>query len=583
MRHSVVLAAFAADLLLVAGPLAAATISVGPGRTYASPNALWRAVEADPAVLAPGDVVEIDAGTYRGVDATAVWPADDLLVRAVGGRVTLVADGADVWGKGIFVSAGDRIAFEGFTFVGAAVPDGNGAGIRQDGTGMTVRRCVFRGNENGILSNNEPLGPDGRYRGTLLVEYCVFEGNGAGDGLTHNVYVGRSARCDFRFNTSVGAVVGHAYKSRADTNVVAYNRLADGADGEGSRLVDLSNGGLALVLGNELLQGPRALNRNLVGYGPEGLTSAEAPHRLYVVHNTLVNRRPAGALFVDAAAGSEVVELRNNLVVGPGEFVGAPPTASAGNVVVAVTAEAGFVDEAADDYGLAAASPGVDAGEALATVAAFDLAPAREYVHPAGGVDRGADSGAPDAGAHPLPAALPVTYAAPLTAALTEEGVRLTWRTAEESGCDRFAVERSSGGRDAPGRAFAALDSLACGNAGASYEWLDREPPSETLYYRLRQVDQDGRATLGEIVVVDAVSAVVDAAVAGVDVYGRTLVNLGRRSARVSVFDTGGRRLRERHLPPGGEVDLADLSRGSYVLVAHAGDGSREVLRVTLP
>ena len=562
--------------------LPAATVPVGPGRAYASPNALWRAVDLDRTLLRPGDVVEIDAGTYTGPAATAVWVTDELTVRAVGGAVVLAADGAEVWGKGIFVSAGDGIAFEGITFVGAAVASGNGAGIRQDGIGMTVRRCTFRGNENGILSNDETPGPDGRYRGRLLVEYCVFEGNGAGDGLTHNLYVGRLARCDFRYNYSVGADVGHGFKSRADTNVIAYNRIADGPAGEGSRLVDLSNGGLALLIGNELLQGPNALNRNLVGYGPEGLLTAEAPHRLYLSHNTLVNRRAAGARFVDVAAGAEAFELVNNLLVGPGDLSPAVPSRAEGNVTVTTIAAAGFVDADADEYGLLAGSPAIDGGVVAGTADTFALAPDREYAHEAFARARAADDAQPDAGAHPLPAPLPVTYGQGLTAVATEAGVYLTWATAVEVACGRFDVERSARPA-ARADAFAAVASLRCRGRAGEYAVTDAPPAGGTYYYRLRQVDRDGAASVSPAVAVTTPGGSVGGAPPEILLFGRALAHRGSEPCTITVVDLGGRPLIRSTVFPGATLPLGALPAGVYLVAATVDGGRREVRRIVLP
>src|SRR5262245_2085683 len=49
------------------------------------------------ALAQDGDVVEIDAGTYEG-DA-AVWRANRLILRGVGGRARVVAAGAHAEGK----------------------------------------------------------------------------------------------------------------------------------------------------------------------------------------------------------------------------------------------------------------------------------------------------------------------------------------------------------------------------------------------------------------------------------------------------------------------------------------------------
>lgn len=187
----------------------------------------------------------------------------------------------------------------------------------------------------------------------------------------------------------------------------------------------------------------------------------------------------------------------------------------------------------------------------------------------------------PHAGVDPARTRARVAYAEPLAATLTEEGVRLTWRIGGDGTCARFAIERSTAeGSDGD---FVAVDSVDCAWGRRTYDWLDREAPAETLRYRLRRMDADPADALSDVVEVSLLSAAVDASEAGVEAYGRTLVNLGRRSARVTVLDAGGRQLLVRQLGPGEEGSLAELSRGAYLLVARAGDGSRQVLRVSLP
>jgi hypothetical protein len=106
-----------------------------------------------------GDTIEIDAGTYPG-DA-AVWRANRLTIRGVGGRAHLRADGAEAEGKGIWVIKGNDTTIESVEFSGAKVPDKNGAGIRQEGSGLTVRNCHFH--DNGTASSPGPTRRRHRY------------------------------------------------------------------------------------------------------------------------------------------------------------------------------------------------------------------------------------------------------------------------------------------------------------------------------------------------------------------------------------------------------------------------------------
>ena len=66
---------------------------------------------------------------------------------AVGGGVRIIAHGNDAESKAIWVIKGTRVVVEGIEFTGASVPDLNGAGIRHEGGKLTVRNCVFDGNQ----------------------------------------------------------------------------------------------------------------------------------------------------------------------------------------------------------------------------------------------------------------------------------------------------------------------------------------------------------------------------------------------------------------------------------------------------
>ena len=289
----------------------------------------------------------IDAGTYAGDVAT--WTQDDLTLRGDGGRAHLRADGQDAQGKAIWVIAGDRTTVDRIEFSGATVPDRNGAGIRQEGTDLTVTRSWFHDNENGILTGADP-------ESDIVIRRSRFFRNGAGDGYSHNLYVGAVRSLTVIGSWLSRADTGHELKSRAARNTIVANRITDG-DATASYSIDLPNGGRSLIAGNVVVQGPRSENSALVSYGAEGLTN---PSRtLWVVNNTFVNRRTSGT-FVALADGSRA-HLRNNLLVGPGELTGGAGPDGRANRRVGL---GGFVDPARDDFRLRPSSPAVDRGVA---------------------------------------------------------------------------------------------------------------------------------------------------------------------------------------------------------------------------
>jgi len=345
-----------------------ATYKVGSSRTYTSPNALY---VAD--ILQDGDIIEIDAEEYKGTEALAVWMQNNLTIRGMGGMPHLIAEEQYIWGKGIWVLAGDNITVENIEFSGATVPDQNGAGIRLDGIGMTVRECYFHDNEDGILTTNT-------FDGNILIEYCEFDNNGFGDGQSHNIYIGHCNELIFRYNYSHHAFIGHNLKSRAQDNIILYNRIMDEESGESSRLIDLSVGGFTIIMGNLLMQGNNAPNKNLVGYGLEGLTNEN--NEFYFINNTCVNKRQASGQFLDLAAGAATVKVANNIFAGIGEVINVADAEMSNNINNTSIGDLLFIDEAQYNYSLATNSPAIDMGIDVGEVNGYSLRPENVYEHP---------------------------------------------------------------------------------------------------------------------------------------------------------------------------------------------------------
>ncbi|MEO1320206.1 MAG: hypothetical protein AAFV30_06515, partial [Pseudomonadota bacterium] len=365
-------------------------LQVGPAKTYAT-------IGAAAAALQNGGVIEVDAAVYD--NDIVVFRDDNIVVRGVGGRAHVRAteiidfeSGNDLKnGKGLFVTRGNDIRIENMEFSGVAVPSENGAGIRGEGRDLTVCNGYFHDNENGFL---------GEAIGTLTFEYSEFDNNGLGDpGFTHNVYVvsggQQGDRLVFRHNNTRRANFGHALKTRARENVIVYNRIMDEATGNGSYNIDVPNGGRTFVIGNIIQQGPNSPNSAIIAYGAEGLSGGR-DHELYLSHNTIVNDRSSGT-FVQSNGGTTILESFNNIFYDSGNtYSGKSPTASAGNIT---GTSPDFVDRSNYNYRLNPGSTGIDAGNAVGTVAGQSLAPAYEYLGNARRAPRPV-VGPPDVGAY---------------------------------------------------------------------------------------------------------------------------------------------------------------------------------------
>jgi hypothetical protein len=369
----------AAILLLTALPstVAGSVIQVGPGRTYTMPCQVS-------GVVVDGDTVEIDPGIYAG--QACYWGANDLTLRGVGGRAWLQAPAVIPNGKAIWVIGGDNTLVENIELSDAAVPDANGAGIRQEGTNLTVRSCSFHDNQEGILTTADPAS-------TILIEYSEFARNGAGDGFSHNMYIGNVGTFILRYCYSHLAVVGHEVKSRAAVNYIEYNRIMDEDAGTASYSIDLPNGGLAYVIGNLIEQGPLSQNSAIVTFAEEGASNPS--QELYVVNNTIVNDLGRGT-FVRVAGAPSASVLVNNVFWGGGTALNGTGTLT--NNLAGV--DPMLADEAGYDYHLLPGSPAIDAGTDPGIGAGYDLAPISQYLDPADGEPRSMSGAAIDVGAY---------------------------------------------------------------------------------------------------------------------------------------------------------------------------------------
>ncbi|MES2431446.1 MAG: glycoside hydrolase family 30 beta sandwich domain-containing protein [Bacteroidota bacterium] len=141
----------------------------------------------------------------------------------------------------------------------------------------------------------------------------------------------------------------------------------------------------------------------------------------------------------------------------------------------------------------------------------------------------------------------------------------IKFQTASEIGNDHFVVERSTDGINFT--TIAKLYSKGDEVTGATYSFVDQKPNIGTNFYRLRQIDKDGKSTYGEIrkIIFDnkpTLSLVVDMLNKNRSIQ---LLSAKEQLALFKVFDASGKLVYNNNIKTNSKVYLSSLVSGIYI------------------
>ena len=155
----------------------------------------------------------------------------------------------------------------------------------------------------------------------------------------------------------------------------------------------------------------------------------------------------------------------------------------------------------------------------------------------------------------------------------------LTWRTAQELNNKGFYIEKSKDGESFSSIGFVAAKANGAGNS--SYNYTDETlSGSNVWFYRLRQIDIDGKATFSNItrIYVTAVSSI---QISPNPVKNRLFVQLNNTAdkAEIMIYNSKGQQVYSRQLRGStGDISIPmdNLQPGSYVVKVIAGNATEE-------
>ncbi|MBT5108964.1 MAG: hypothetical protein HOM25_09800 [Rhodospirillaceae bacterium] len=245
--------------------------------------------------IAPGGVVVLHPGEYR--QAAYIRQNGTRLSALPGAALVGVAIG----GKAALVITANDVVIEGLACSGISVRDRNGACIRHEGANLTLRRVHFFDSENGILTSKNT--------GVILIEDSRFENLGKG-GQAHGVYI-HSGELIIRRSVFISSKdEGHEIKSRAARTIIEDSVVAS-LGGRDSFLIDIPDGGEAIIRRNLLQEGPASANYHAVAFAAEG-DKYENSHITIEDNVILMDRRYS----IIVLTKGHVANFERNVVIG---------------------------------------------------------------------------------------------------------------------------------------------------------------------------------------------------------------------------------------------------------------------------
>lgn len=178
--------------------------------------------------------------------------------------------------------------------------------------------------------------------------------------------------------------------------------------------------------------------------------------------------------------------------------------------------------------------------------------------------------------------ALPVVFTS-FVAAKQASAVVLTWATAQEKDNSRFEVEKSTDGRT--WNVLAVVFGNGTTTQAQQYTYTDKSAAAAVSYYRIRQVDTDGKSVYTAVKTIRAEEAKKEATIyaASKNTINIDLNNNTKKDLQVTVLNLNGQVIAKQVYNAASyrvSMQIPSVSNGMYVVVVNDNNGWNETKKI---
>jgi parallel beta-helix repeat protein len=329
-------------------------------------------------------------------------------------------------------------------------------------------------------------------------------------------------------------------------NICYYNGYSGIHSNDGFRIDVINNTCYFNSYTGSVTYGTPSVNGGNIGISLQGGTGHKIINNISVIDG-LQTRSAISTDIVATSAQPEILFVKDNIIYSTTGTAGTNPNIDAVQINTQ-NVNPQFVDAAAFNFSLSSTSPAINKADTT-------HAPKTDYY--------GFTRTVADIGAVEYFAVLPVTLTDFKLSSIANNKVKLVWKTLAEYNSKYFIVEKSKDG--VSWTDLAKITAAGFSNSSKDYTAIDSTPYKGKNFYRLKQVDNDGKFTYSKILETDV-------AYGALNIYPNPAGNILMASGlgdngTLSLLTMDGRKI-DTLKTKGNTVtyNLQNLKAGSYIL-----------------